>query len=99
MAFDYKQLLTPQAIVGVLLFLITSWLLGRALLGKKASALNSFAFGLAAGLLVPGAILLLLDLVLHVTISTPVVYLVFVLVCVLSWAKTDGKFSKYGLPA
>ncbi len=97
MAFDFAQLATPQSVLGLALFLLTAWFLGEALAGKKADAVAKISIGLATAPLVPGTLLLLLNLILKMPISTPVVYVVFILVALASKAKTDGRFSPYGL--
>lgn len=86
MAFEPLQL-----IAGGALFLFAAYSLQRALLGKDAEWPERLAIGVALALLLPGLVLLLLNLGLRVPFNALTVYAAYIVIGVIAF--TSGKWA------
>lgn len=74
-----------RLLVGSVLFLATAFVLQRRLLPKEAEAPERLALGLSLALLIPGLLLLLLNLTLGLPITVVTVYAAYLLIGLLVW--------------
>ncbi|MCX6767789.1 MAG: hypothetical protein NTY90_03630 [Candidatus Micrarchaeota archaeon] len=90
---DLLSILQPA--IGALLFVACGWALTLALFKEgDIDAIERVAFGMAFALVIPALVLLFMNLVLQIKISTLLVFAVYAVLAVGSWVYAEKKLPR-----